>query len=599
MKTKLLIGIFLLIISAADAQEYKLYDNFIYKSVGYELHLKNDEINKNYQVKIKNAGAEKESIFLIYDYDETQFVSTLSEMMTKIDSTFAITAELRTKWVSIYNKLMKELNKKEVLTELFDNQPIEYSGKIRLKDSATLILVGENIAKEEEHKSSQLIKKQAEKDKAISDAKKVKAAAAEKEKAAADAKNDKAAVKNDKAIAAVKEDAATTPKDTAGIKKDTVAEKDFTKTFKPEYASIRFYNNRVNTISIVGKIDNEEYTIRNNLFSVPFRFLDNNKKGSYLKVFIQDDVYELNWDDLLDYNPVGTEFNYSVKNKNYEIKAKEEVKIESRNLFDYFTAIVFSDFLGINDTGSNSLLMAEGRAIIPLALVNRSQSNLINYFEGYLTTSLYNGTEEGTNFVSWKSDAANGGVPDKVVLFDFFKKRNVETGLNFGIYTFEWKGISTNVILDYGVQFYRTKLRYFKDDQNTYEDYQAYCIGHGPKIKFEIRPQVNFGADLNIGFIGFNFNGMSGSNELRKELKEVMVDKPTFLNGFYIVSNFYTKLNDKESNSGLYFRLGSYYDFDTSDIAPQVMVGYATNLTSFINKFKKKDEVVPSTAGKL
>lgn len=583
MKPKLLIGFFLLLVSAAGAQEYKLFDNFVYKGIGYELHLKDNQADKNYQVQIKNADTDEESISLIYDYDETQFVSTLTEMMKKIDTTFSTPpAELRTKWVSIYNKLMKDVNKKEVLTEIFDNQPIEYSGVIRLKEAAVLFKTPlKNKYKRGQRNSSQILNKQAEKDKAIAEAKKAKAAKKEKS--------------SKKTIAIVKKDSTATLKDTVTVKDAAVVENDSTKIFYPEYASIRFYNNRINTISVVGKLDGNEITIRNNKFSVPFRFLNNNKQGSYLNVYVEDKIYELNWDDLLDYNPVGTEFNYSVKNKNYEIKKKEEIKIESRNLFDYFTAIVFSDFLGINDTGSNSLLMAEGRAVIPLALVNRSQSNLINYFEGYVTTSLYNGTEEGTNFVSWKSDLANGGVPDKVILFDFFKKRNVEAGLNFGIYTFEWKGISTNVILDYGVQFYRTKLRYFTDDQNTYEDYQAYCIGHGPKIKFEIRPQVNFGADLNIGFLGFNFNGMNGSNNLRKELKSVMEDKATFLNGFYIVSNFYTKLNDKESNSGLYFRLGSYYDFDTSDIAPQVMVGYATNLTSFINKFKKKDEV-PTTA---
>uniref|UniRef100_UPI00288B3AF8 hypothetical protein n=1 Tax=Xanthomonas sp. WCS2017Noco2-62 TaxID=3073640 RepID=UPI00288B3AF8 len=61
-------------------------------------------------------------------------------------------------------------------------------------------------------------------------------------------------------------------------------------------------------------------------------------------------------------------------------------------------------------------------------------------------------------------------------------------------------------------------------------------------------------------------------------------------NGLYVVSNFYTKLNDKETKSGLYFRLGLNYDFYSYDVAPQIMVGYATNLTSFINKFKKKDE---------
>lgn len=556
MRTKLLLIAFLLFVTTMKAQEnYIFYGNFSYNSVVYELKLLTDEKNKSYKIKIcKNDSDCEESVSLSNAYNQDIFFNALATVMTKpklaLTPAFDITTnDIKPQWKSIYEKLMKELNKKEVLTELYDNQAVEYSGKIRLKKEVILKPYFDECKVKGDIQD--LIKTDENKNKA-----QVKAEVAEK------------------------------------LSEAKKANAENTKKFTPEYSSIRFYNNRINTISVVGKIDGKEYTIRNSKFSVPFRFLNNNEKGSFLKVYIEDVPYHLNFDDLLDYNPEETEFNFTVKNKNYKLTAEENVKIESRNLFDYFTAIIFSDFLGLNSSGNNSLLMAEARGIIPLALVNKSQHNLINYFEGFLTTSLYNGQEEGTNFVTWKSEAANGGIQDKIVLFEFFKKRNIETGLNFGIYNFEWKGISTNIIFDYGVQFYRTKLRYIKDDQNTTEDFQVYCIGHGPKLKFEIRPQVNFGADLNIGFLGFNFNGMNTSGTLRNELKSAIEDKPTFLNNFYILSNFYTKLNDKESNSGLYFRLGGFYDFDTSDIAPQVMVGYATNLTSFINKFKKKDENV-------
>ena len=72
--------------------------------------------------------------------------------------------------------------------------------------------------------------------------------------------------------------------------------------------------------------------------------------------------------------------------------------------------------------------------------------------------------------------------------------------------------------------------------------------------------------------------------------RQILDYERTFYNTFYIVSNLYTKLNSKESNGGLYFRLGAFYDFNTYTVSPQIMVGYATNLTSFINKFQKKNE---------
>ena len=362
-------------------------------------------------------------------------------------------------------------------------------------------------------------------------------------------------------------------------------------------ASIRFFNNRINTLSVDGHVKGDDpsktITFENVSNSIPFKYLNPDKgpKSYFLKVKVNDVQYKIDCDDILDYTRKGADNNRSVKNKSYALTPKDSVKIESRNLFDYFTAIIFSDFLGVNDTGNNSLLVAEGRAVIPLEYTNRGNFNGPHYFEGYLNTSLYNGQEEGKNFVEWKSQAANGGNYDKIAMFEFYKKRNVEAGLNFGIFAIEWKGISTNIVLDYGVQFYRTRVRYIKDAINTTEDYQVYSIGHGPKIKFEIRPQVNFGADLNIGFMGYNYNGINSGANLNDELRHhVINDKPTFLNSFYILSNFYTKLNDKEKNNGLYFRLGAVYDFETSDVSPQIMVGYATNLTSFINKFKKKDD---------
>ncbi len=558
MKTRILFALLLTNLVINAQENYKFFGNFSYDSIVYEVKILTDESNKSYKVQIcKSKDDYEESVSLSNSYNQDIFFNALIAVMNKpklvLSPAFDSNKnDIKTQWKGIYEKLMKELHKKEVLTELYDNQNIEYSGKIRLKKEVTL------IPYYDECMITQMLKKEINENGEKSN-REVKTELAEK----------LAEFKKDNSNKSIK--------------------------FITDYSSIRFYNNRINTIAVVGKINDKEYTIRNNKFSVPFRFLNNNKEGSYLQVFIDGTAYLLNWDDLLDYNPYETEFNFTVKNKNYKLSSNDEVKIESRNLFDYFTAIIFSDFLGLNSSGNNSLLMAEARGIIPLALVNKSQHNLINYFEGFLTTSLYNGQEEGTNFVTWKSDAANGGIQDKIVLFEFFKKRNIETGLNFGIYNFEWKGISTNIIFDYGVQFYRTKLRYIKDDQNNTEDYQVYCVGHGPKIKFEIRPQVNFGADLNIGFLGFNFNGMNTSGTLRNELKSVIEDKPTFLNNFYILTNFYTKLNDKESNSGLYFRLGGFYDFDTSDIAPQVMVGYATNLTSFINKFKKKDEVTSTS----
>jgi hypothetical protein len=546
MKTKLFLSTFLLFTIVMNGQgSYKFYGNFSYNSIVYEVKLLTDETNKSYKIQICKDDANcEESVSLSNVYNQDIFFNALTAVMNKpklaLIPIFDVnTNDIKTQWKGIYDKLMKEINKKEVLTELYDNQNIEYSGKINLHKEVVLKLKDTASTGDSQNKA--------------------------KGKRKADSKKEDEPAKS--------------------------------LTFKAEYASVRFFNNRINTIAVVGILGNEKTsrTLTNNVFSIPFRYIINN--GSTLEVEVYVDgkklIYVLEWNDLLDYKPDGTEYNYSVKNKNYKLKPNEEVKVESRNLFDYFTAIVFTDFLGLNSEGNNSLLLAEGRVVIPMALVNKGRFNSPQYFEAYLTTSMYNGQEEGSGFVVWKDPTANDGVTEKINTFEFFKKRNIEAGLNLGLVSVEWRGLASTFTLDYGFQFYRSKLRYVKDSLNNNEDLQVYSIGHGPKLKIEIRPQVNFGADLNVGLMAFNYNGLNKSLGYNGDFEQdVLIKNKSLYNGLYVVSNFYTKLNDKETNNGLYFRLGVNYDFYSHDVAPQIMVGYATNLTSFINKFKKKEEVV-------
>ena len=58
-------------------------------------------------------------------------------------------------------------------------------------------------------------------------------------------------------------------------------------------------------------------------------------------------------------------------------------------------------------------------------------------------------------------------------------------------------------------------------------------------------------------------------------------------NLFNVEANFYWLTSpEKRSNGGIYAKLGAYYHTESYDIFPQLMVGYATNLSSFVNRFK-------------
>lgn len=625
MKTTIYVSMMLLMSLSMAGQEYKLKGNFIYDSKTYSLSTNQDVTNKNYTIKISRASdtakpdekeEEESKIALVYEvYNEAIFINTVESIMKRpklVGSNFVVNqSELKITLSDIYKKIYKELNNKDVITELYDNQDIEYSSKVALNKDAIPLTFSY-------YGNDQLIKKGIKRDKKM--------------------KN-----KKNGCIKKVE----------INKKKDSLLTVYKVKyKFTPQSASIRFFNNRVNKITVVGKVcdsilkSDKLYTITNNTFSIPFRYLI--KKGGILPVIIDGYTFDLECDDLLDLFPNENEYSYSVKNKSYELRPNQPIKVESRNLFDYFTGVVFSDFLGLNNS-NNNLLNLEGRIVVPLALVNKGRFNMPEYFEAYVNTTLSNNQDPGIGEILWDSNAKT-----KIPLFDFFKKRNIEAGLNLGLLSFEWRGISSTFTLDYGAQFYRTKLHQKKSAIDTTtaptnssttdpnqvitsvssfntlhsdaidETVQMYAIGHGPKLKIEIRPQVNFGADLNIGLLGYNYNGLSknlttaynttstttstattsnngvGTTTITPNTPltttldfkhDILEYSRTFYNTFYIVSNFYTKLNSKETNGGLYFRLGAYYDFNTYTVSPQIMAGYATNLTSFINKFKSKNEI--------
>ena len=145
MKKKLFFFTFFLMILAAQAQEsYRFYGNFSYNATVYEVKLSTNEATKSYRIKIcKNDADCEESVSLSNDYNQDNLFNALTAVMNKpklvLSPAFDInTNDIKTQWKGIYDKLMKEINKKEVLTELYDNQDIEYSGKISLHKKVDL-----------------------------------------------------------------------------------------------------------------------------------------------------------------------------------------------------------------------------------------------------------------------------------------------------------------------------------------------------------------------------------------------------------------------------------------------------------------------------
>ncbi len=362
--------------------------------------------------------------------------------------------------------------------------------------------------------------------------------------------------------------------------------------FIPEYATIRFFNNKAKEVVVVGKIEGKEteFVVINVQHSIPLRAFNNSKQ--FVPVSPNDDDaegYYLNYNDLFQYYPSESSYSYSARNNEYRIEAGKSVKIEQRRLSDFFTAVIFSDFLGLSNDNANSLLQAEGRVKVPLWISNWRKFSAFSAIRADLNVSIYNGFDDTSRFIT-PINAENGVVDQELETleinnFDFIKYNNVNAGIGVDIFTMELKGLSTEWSFGYGLRYYRAGTRYLinDDEGDIIKQYQLNALTHELNTTIEIRPQINFGADVNIAYNWINSRGSIENIPIAYDINKIE-DKSVLK----LYLNLYSKLDPSSSSDGVYARLGGYYHLGEKDFFPQILVGYATNLTSFVNTFKKK-----------
>lgn len=361
-------------------------------------------------------------------------------------------------------------------------------------------------------------------------------------------------------------------------------------TFIAEYATVRFFNSKAKEVVVVGKLSpgDKEFTVTNFQYSISLRSFRNSL--NYVPISPNDDDSDLflNYNDLFEYYPKDATSNYSARNKEYRIKADSTVKIEERKLMDYFTAVVFSDFLGLNDQNANSLLQAEGRIKVPLWIFNKQYFSAFPAINADLNATIYNGFDDNSRFITpIDVEVADNNLNSVTInVFDYIKYNNLNTGISLDVANIELKGLSTEWSFGYGLRYYRAGLKYTSVNNGLDEikRYQLNALSHELITNFEVRPQLNFGADLNFAFNWLNGRGSVDNLDILFN-EENGNDKKEVLR---VQLNLYSKINPDESNGGIYARLGGFYHFGSKDFYPQILVGYATNLSSFVNKFSKK-----------
>ena len=360
---------------------------------------------------------------------------------------------------------------------------------------------------------------------------------------------------------------------------------------------VRFFNNKVKDILIKGKLKKfnptQKFDIMNVSYSFPLRSFNNSKH--YLPISPNDNDangYFININDLFDYDNHKS-WNYSVRNKEYNIDLEKPVKLEERKIMDFVTAVIFSDVLGLNNKNANALLQAEMRFKVPLWIYNFGMTTLLHSLNADVNATLYNGFDDNSRYITVadtdviKDEAEPAVIKGfKINNFDYIKFNNINAGASIGLVNIEFKGLSTELSFGYGIRYYRAGLRYKIVNEGTEDiikDYQLHALTHELIANFEIRPQLNFGADLNIAYNFINARGATDDILIQFKENDNLNDRTVVR----VQLNLYSKLNPDKSNDGLYARLGGFYHTGAKDFYPQLLVGYATNLSSFVNKFKK------------
>ncbi|XMO86239.1 hypothetical protein AAFN75_15725 [Algibacter sp. AS12] len=373
-----------------------------------------------------------------------------------------------------------------------------------------------------------------------------------------------------------------------------------TGNLKVTSATVQFFNNKAATIKVRAKLNESiDLIFINSDFSVPIRYF--NIYGSRVSTFMPEkDVFgqrakiEIDYNDVFDFLNYKDSYSYSVANDKMELykdkegKSTHMAKVKERRFFDFFSAIIYSDLMGFNTESPNSLVNAQARILLPINLLNWKKLSFFRQLTAVTNFSMQNSFDDENRFINIKDE-------EQFNNFDLLRKNNLYGKLSLEVLTHEAKGFFTNIGLGYSAGFYRTgfKLTNIVDNEEdkTFTK-QLFSVAHGPYLNFEIRPQSNFGADITFSLEDLNyagdekFNDASFSESLITNKGKDHFGMP--YNLLNLEANFYWLTNPKTSVGGVYAKLGSYFHTDTNSIYPQFMVGYATNLTSFVDKFQSK-----------
>jgi hypothetical protein len=554
-----------------DGSTYQTVDNILLKAKDYSIQVKYSKVD--FRLKIYNLTTNVESQPLSRKVPRATLYTAVVNLVKTLDTGLTdadITATEKTYLMDIKDRVIAFIENHEALrkserdqvTSAIDNAKDQYSGQLKLLDSVTSFKVIKPSKAAISVYYPHLYTK-------------------------TEVNNKKTYTLNDTTACTHKHD-----------------------TIKLQDATVIFFNNKASTISINAKLmcsdgTEKDLELYNYQYSIPvraFTYYRNASRwilSSYVLTADLEDGYtlEIHANDIFDYKSfcngkIGN-FGFSIANQRLHISntidGSNPRKVVQRRFFDFFTGVIYSDLMGLNTETSNSLINAQANLLIPMNLGNWSELTALRQFKVNVSIALNNSFENEARYIGFK-DTTN------VNHFDLYRKQNLGGMMSIDLFSYESKGWFLTSSLGYNVGFYRTGYQYTKTIDNEADEVstgQLLSITHGPYLNFEFRPQDNFGADIMISLDELNLNDDDvvdamnfGEEILENDQSNSFLAKHNMVN---VSANFYWLLNPGKSDGGVYTKIGLAYHVPTEASFPQLLVGYATNLTSFVNRFKVKD----------
>jgi hypothetical protein len=362
-------------------------------------------------------------------------------------------------------------------------------------------------------------------------------------------------------------------------------------------ASLRLFNNKAASIYVKAELKTngktETLIFYNGSYSVPLRSFNVDHHTVY--TYLSDKTkITISYNDVFNYEADET-FNYSVANDQFSLSNANRAenshvhRVAQRRFFDFFTGIFYSDVLGLNSDNPNAAVNAQAKLLVPMNLRNWGKWSATRQFTTTVNLALDDTFQDDSRFIEITDT-------DTFSDFDLLRKNNLYSKISLDLLTYESKGWFLNTSIGYSLGFYRTAFRFTETVENSKDivtESHLLSLGHGPYLNFEIRPQNNFGADISLSFEDLNYAGddMIGNADMTTIINRAKKDHFIWAyNLINVEANFYWLTDPGKSSGGIYTKIGAWFHTDNNSIFPQLQVGYATNLSSFVNRFISKPD---------